>query len=187
MQGFFEQVLRLLRAVGMEAQADKRPDQMSGGQKQRVAVARALVSNPKMVLADEPTANLDHDTALRIIELMKQMRDESGTSFVFSTHDPMVMNAARRLALQYVLLFGATGALLQLQSAHEVVELRTPSTLPALRAAVTAGLLDPADGEVLETAWSLVTRVRNALYLVRGRPAEGLPSSGAVDLHFTAA
>jgi glutamate-ammonia-ligase adenylyltransferase len=68
--------------------------------------------------------------------------------------------------------------LLQLQSAHEVPELRTPSTLPALRAAVSAGLLDPADGEVLETAWSLVTRVRNALYLVRGRAAEGLPSSG---------
>lgn len=89
-----EQVLRLLRAVGMEAQADKRPDQMSGGQKQRVAVARALVSNPKMVLADEPTANLDHDTALRIIELMKQMRDVSGTSFVFSTHDPKIMAEA---------------------------------------------------------------------------------------------
>lgn len=89
-----DQVLRLLRAVGMEAQADKRPDQMSGGQKQRVAVARALVSNPRMVLADEPTANLDHDTALRIIELMKQMRDESGTSFIFSTHDPKIMAEA---------------------------------------------------------------------------------------------
>ena len=68
--------------------------------------------------------------------------------------------------------------LLQLQHAHAVPGLRTPSTLPALRAAVAASLLDPADGEVLETAWSLVTRVRNALYLVRGRPAEGLPSSG---------
>lgn len=89
-----DQVMRLLKAVGMEPQADKRPDQMSGGQKQRVAVARALVSNPKMVLADEPTANLDHTTALRIIELMKQMRDESGTSFVFSTHDPKVMAEA---------------------------------------------------------------------------------------------
>jgi putative ABC transport system ATP-binding protein len=89
-----EQVMRLLKAVGMESQADKRPDQMSGGQKQRVAVARALVSNAKMVLADEPTANLDHDTAYRIIELMKQMRDEFGTTFIFSTHDPKIMAEA---------------------------------------------------------------------------------------------
>jgi len=89
-----EQVTRLLKAVGMEAQADKRPDQMSGGQKQRVAVARALVSHAKMVLADEPTANLDHDTALRIIELMKQMRDQFGTTFIFSTHDPKIMAEA---------------------------------------------------------------------------------------------
>lgn len=81
---------RLLEAVGMEAQADKRPDQMSGGQKQRVAAARALVSNAKLVLADEPTASLDHATAYRIIELMKQMRDEFDTTFVFSTHDPKV-------------------------------------------------------------------------------------------------
>jgi len=89
-----EQVMRLLKAVGMETQADKRPDQMSGGQKQRVAVARALVSNAKMVLADEPTANLDHGTALRIIELMKQMRDQFGTTFIFSTHDPKIMAEA---------------------------------------------------------------------------------------------
>jgi len=89
-----QQVLRLLEAVGMSDQADKRPDQLSGGQKQRVAVARALVSNPKLVLADEPTANLDHDTAYRIIELMKKMRDELGTTFVFSTHDPKIMGEA---------------------------------------------------------------------------------------------
>lgn len=89
-----EQVMRLLEAVGMESQADKRPDQMSGGQKQRVAVARALVSNAKMVLADEPTANLDHDTAHKIIDLMKQMRDEFGTTFIFSTHDPKIMAEA---------------------------------------------------------------------------------------------
>ena len=89
-----EQVMRLLKAVDMEAQARKRPDQMSGGQKQRVAVARALVSNARMVLADEPTANLDHDTALRIIELMKQMRDQFGTTFIFSTHDPKIMAEA---------------------------------------------------------------------------------------------
>ncbi len=88
------QVLRMLEAVGMGDQADKLPDQISGGQKQRVAVARALVSQPKLVLADEPTANLDHDTAYRILELMKKMRDEFGTTFVFSTHDPKIMSEA---------------------------------------------------------------------------------------------
>jgi len=80
--------------VGMSAQAGKRPHQISGGQKQRVAVARALATNARLVLADEPTANLDHDTAYRIIELMKKMRDEFGTTFVFSTHDPKIMGAA---------------------------------------------------------------------------------------------
>jgi putative ABC transport system ATP-binding protein len=88
------QVLHLLDAVGMSDQADKRPDQISSGQKQRVAVARALVSQPKLVLADEPTANLDHDTAYRILELMKKMRDEFKTTFVFSTHDPKIMGEA---------------------------------------------------------------------------------------------
>jgi putative ABC transport system ATP-binding protein len=87
-------VNRVLAAVGMAEQAHKRPDQLSGGQKQRVAVARALVGEPKLVLADEPTANLDHDTAYRILELMKQMRDEFGTTFVFSTHDPKIMAEA---------------------------------------------------------------------------------------------
>jgi putative ABC transport system ATP-binding protein len=89
-----QQVERLLEAVGMRAQAGQRPDQISGGQKQRVAVARALATNAQLVLADEPTANLDHDTALRIIELMKKMRDELGTTFVFSTHDPKIMSEA---------------------------------------------------------------------------------------------
>lgn len=88
------QITRLLEAVGMADQAGKRPDQISGGQKQRVAVARALATNPQLVLADEPTANLDHDTAYRIIELMKKMRDELGTTFVFSTHDPKIMGEA---------------------------------------------------------------------------------------------
>jgi putative ABC transport system ATP-binding protein len=87
-------VTELLAAVGMSDQADKRPDQLSGGQKQRVAVARALATRPKLVLADEPTANLDHDTAYRILELMKKMRDEFGTTFIFSTHDPKIMGAA---------------------------------------------------------------------------------------------
>jgi putative ABC transport system ATP-binding protein len=89
-----DQVARLLDAVGMSAQAGKRPDQISGGQKQRVAVARALATNAQLVLADEPTANLDHDTAYRVIGLMKKMRDELGTTFVFSTHDPKIMSEA---------------------------------------------------------------------------------------------
>jgi putative ABC transport system ATP-binding protein len=89
-----QQVERLLEAVGMGQQARQRPDQISGGQKQRVAVARALATNAQLVLADEPTANLDHDTALRIIELMKKMRDELGPTFVFSTHDPKIMSEA---------------------------------------------------------------------------------------------
>lgn len=89
-----KQVTRLLEAVGMSGQANKRPDQISGGQKQRVAVARALATDAKLVLADEPTANLDHDTAYRIIGLMKTMRDELGTTFVFSTHDPKIMGEA---------------------------------------------------------------------------------------------
>jgi putative ABC transport system ATP-binding protein len=87
-------VTELLAAVGMADQADKRPDQLSGGQKQRVAVARALATKAKLVLADEPTANLDHDTAYRILALMKKMRDESGTTFVFSTHDPKIVSEA---------------------------------------------------------------------------------------------
>jgi len=88
------QVTALLEAVGMADQAHKRPDQLSGGQKQRVAVARALVGNSQLVLADEPTANLDHETAYRIIDLMKSMRSEFNTTFLFSTHDPKIMQEA---------------------------------------------------------------------------------------------
>jgi len=89
-----ERVLKVLEAVGMLEQKDKYPDQLSGGQKQRVAVARALVIQPKLVLADEPTANLDQKTALNVIRLMRDMRDEFGTTFIFSTHDPRVMGEA---------------------------------------------------------------------------------------------
>jgi putative ABC transport system ATP-binding protein len=92
-----QQITRLLEAVDMSAQANKRPDQISGGQKQRVAVARALATNAELVLADEPTANLDHDTAYKIIRLMKKMRDEFGTTFVFSTHDPKIIGEAELL------------------------------------------------------------------------------------------
>ncbi|MFZ5797806.1 MAG: ABC transporter ATP-binding protein [Desulfobulbus sp.] len=89
-----ERVMALLAAVGMTEQRDKYPSQISGGQKQRVAVARALVTNPRLVLADEPTANLDHQTAYRVIELMKEMRDRFATTFVFSTHDPKIVGVA---------------------------------------------------------------------------------------------
>lgn len=89
-----KRVSALLEAVGMTDQKDKYPDQISGGQKQRVAVARALVTNPKLVLADEPTANLDHKTAYMVIDLMKKMRDELGTTFIFSTHDQKIVGEA---------------------------------------------------------------------------------------------
>ena len=87
-------VLELLEAVGMADQRDKRPEQLSGGQKQRVAIARALVTRPELVLADEPTANLDRETAYTIIALMKKMRDEVGTTFLFATHDTRIIGAA---------------------------------------------------------------------------------------------
>lgn len=87
-------VRQLLEAIDMEDQGNKFPSQISGGQKQRVAVARALASNAKLVLADEPTANLDRNTANRIITLMKDMREEFGTTFIFSTHDPRIVKNA---------------------------------------------------------------------------------------------
>jgi len=87
-------VLSLLESVEMIEQKDKYPAQISGGQKQRVAVARALVTKPDLVLADEPTANLDSKTAYMIIELMKEMKREFGTTFIFSTHDPKIVGAA---------------------------------------------------------------------------------------------
>ncbi|HSR13891.1 MAG TPA: ABC transporter ATP-binding protein [Thermodesulfobacteriota bacterium] len=89
-----QRVEAVLAAVGMMEQKNKYPDQISGGQKQRVAVARALVTNPELVLADEPTANLDSKTAYTVIELMKKMRDERKTTFIFSTHDPKIVGEA---------------------------------------------------------------------------------------------
>jgi len=87
-------VLELLDAVGMLDQKDKFPDQISGGQKQRAAIARALVTRPKIVLADEPTANLDHTTAHKVLSLLKKIRDDHGTTFIFSTHDPKIVDEA---------------------------------------------------------------------------------------------
>jgi putative ABC transport system ATP-binding protein len=89
-----DRVLKALQAVGMLEQKNQMPDQLSGGQKQRVAIARALVTRPKLVLADEPTANLDHQTAYMILRLMKQMRDNFGITFIFSTHDTRIIGEA---------------------------------------------------------------------------------------------
>jgi putative ABC transport system ATP-binding protein len=87
-------VMTLLEAVGMIEHKDKYPDQISGGQKQRVAIARALVTRPRLLLADEPTANLDSKTAYSVIELMKKMRNEFKTTFIFSTHDQKIVGEA---------------------------------------------------------------------------------------------
>jgi putative ABC transport system ATP-binding protein len=86
--------LDMLDAVGLQAQARQRPNELSGGQKQRVAIARALVKEPALVLADEPTANLDSVTGAAITALMRRMQEEFHTSFIFSTHDPRLMAEA---------------------------------------------------------------------------------------------
>jgi putative ABC transport system ATP-binding protein len=92
-----ERILGLLDSVGMMDQKKRFPDQLSGGQKQRVAIARALVTHPELVLADEPTANLDRDTAQTIIRLMKKMRQDLQTTFIFSTHDTRITDEAERI------------------------------------------------------------------------------------------
>lgn len=89
--------LNILNTVGLGDMADRRPAELSGGQQQRVAVARAIVSNPSIVLADEPTANLDSETAIRLIDLMLRINAERKTTFIISTHDPMIMAKAARL------------------------------------------------------------------------------------------
>ena len=87
----------ILDDVGLSGKYDRRPAELSGGQQQRVAVARAIVSNPSIVLADEPTANLDSTAGKGLLEMMKQMNEQKNVTFIFSTHDQMVMNYARRL------------------------------------------------------------------------------------------
>ncbi len=90
-------VSAIIERVGLAKYLKHRPNELSGGQRQRVAIARALVSNPKLVLADEPTANLDSVTGASILELMKELNHQEGTTFVFSTHDQAVMALASRV------------------------------------------------------------------------------------------
>ena len=92
-----QRVLGLLDSVGLAPRAKHRPDQLSGGEQQRVAIARALAPQPLLVLADEPTANLDTENGAQAMEIMQRLNQETGTAFVFATHDPRVVSYARRV------------------------------------------------------------------------------------------
>ena len=91
-------IAQAIKDVGLEQFAHHRPDKLSGGQRQRVAIARALVTNPKLILADEPTANLDSVTAHKIIDLMQELNEKKGVSFLFSTHDEKVIDRVKSVA-----------------------------------------------------------------------------------------
>jgi len=90
-------VMKLLAEVGLEGMEHRRPDQLSGGQQQRVAIARAIAADPAVVLADEPTANVDSETADRLLGIMEKLNRDRGVTFIFSTHDTKVMSRARRI------------------------------------------------------------------------------------------
>ncbi len=92
-----QRVVDILEVVGLTGYIDRKPPQLSGGQQQRVAIARAMVSQPKIILADEPTANLDSKTGSELLDMMYQLNKRTGMTFVFSTHDQMVMDRAQRL------------------------------------------------------------------------------------------
>jgi putative ABC transport system ATP-binding protein len=92
-----DRVERILTEVGLEGLSQRRPDELSGGQQQRVAIARAIASNPAVVLADEPTANLDSENATNLLDIMEKQNRERRVTFLFSTHDPRVMERARRI------------------------------------------------------------------------------------------
>lgn len=92
-----DRAMNMLKSVGLEGMENRLPSELSGGQQQRVAVARALAGNPILILADEPTANLDSKTGTELIDLMRQLNEEKGVTFIFATHDPKVMAAAKRV------------------------------------------------------------------------------------------
>lgn len=92
-----QRVTSMLSSVGLEGVEDRLPTQLSGGQQQRVAIARAMVSEPDIILADEPTANVDSKTGSDLLDMMSRLNAETGMTFIFSTHDPMVMDSAHRL------------------------------------------------------------------------------------------
>ncbi|TVR40019.1 MAG: ABC transporter ATP-binding protein [Cryomorphaceae bacterium] len=92
-----ERVTTLLDEVGLSKRMDYRPAQLSGGEQQRVAVVRAMASKPRFILADEPTANLDSKAAFRLLDIMAQLNDEEGITFIFSTHDQRVIDRVRRV------------------------------------------------------------------------------------------
>ena len=89
--------LEILEEVGLKDYVNRRPPEMSGGQQQRIAVARAIVSEPKLILADEPTANLDSTTANKLLDLMQHMNEKHGITFIFSTHDQKIIDRAKRI------------------------------------------------------------------------------------------
>lgn len=102
LQGVSEEIRReksyaMLKEVGLEGLEDRHPGELSGGQQQRVAIARAIVADPVIVLADEPTANLDSKNGAELLDLMKEINEIENTTFIFSTHDPMVMERAHRI------------------------------------------------------------------------------------------
>ena len=92
-----KRVREMLHLVGLEGLGDRRPSHLSGGQQQRVAIARAMASHPDIILADEPTANLDSKTGIALLEVMKSLNEDRGMTFIFSTHDNKIMDRARRL------------------------------------------------------------------------------------------
>lgn len=118
-------VRSVLQEVGLSGLENRRPAELSGGQQQRVAVARAIVAEPSLVLADEPTANLDSETAFALLDLMERLNHEHGTTFLFSTHDPRVMKRAHR---RIRLLDGRVDRdeAVDMATAHETV-VETPS------------------------------------------------------------
>jgi putative ABC transport system ATP-binding protein len=92
-----QRIMEILKEVGLEEYPNRLPSKLSGGQQQRVAIARAMVSKPRLILADEPTANVDSKTGAELLDMMRDLNEKTGMTFVFSTHDQMIMERARRV------------------------------------------------------------------------------------------